>query len=299
VFVFVLCWFIWRKLQKSKNQKSRAPKLVSKKERQTMEAVTNVKISSILANDLINRKKSVASKFCDELRLKGYACLKVDPATVQISENMTKAALEYLNQSIEVKNNNLEQDRNNIGFVQIPKVREYIKLRPQDSPELWPQHPPNFGEVYSKFFEWYSSLAIACFEQLAQWVDEKEKFPRPLIREDDREAIREFLNEKSSISMIKYYPLDEPKEVCDEHTDTGILTFITRTHRPGLEMWDKSIQKFIKIEELTKVGDIIVFVGEKVPLFSRSLKFCATPHRVRLPPGPERLSIAFLLDVAK
>jgi len=87
--------------------------------------------------------------------------------------------------------------------------------------------------------------------------------------------------------------------VCGEHQDTGILTFITRTRIPSLEIWDKQEQKYAKIEELLQEGDVIAFVGEKIPLFSCSNKFTATPHRVRMGPGGERMSIAFLLDVAK
>jgi len=134
---------------------------------------------------------------------------------------------------------------------------------------------------------------------LAHYVDPTDNIKSQLIAEKDYKAIEEFLPSKSSVSMIKYFPLQEAKEVCSEHTDTGILTFITRTNRPSLEIWDRSIHKYVKIEELVEVGDIVVFVGEKVPLFSQNASWVATPHRVRMIAGPERLSTAFLLDVAK
>jgi len=82
--------------------------------------------------------------------------------------------------------------------------------------------------------------------------------------------------------------------------DTGILTFIIRTKVPSLEIYDRSQDKYVKVEDLTNLGDIIVFMGEKVPMFTgRKTKFPATHHRVIVPSNTERLSMAFLLDVAK
>jgi len=191
----------------------------------------------------------------------------------------------------------MDKDNNNIGYVSIGDIREYIKLRSTDPEELWPTHPENFKEIFDNFNEIYSKFAFATFEALASSIDLEDGLP--LIALDDYTEIKKFLAEKSSISMIKYNALEKECEVCDEHTDTGILTFITRTNRPGLEIWDKHENKYLKIEEFLEMGDILVFLSEKTPLFSGSRKFLATPHRVRLPEGPQRMSIAYLLDVAK
>lgn len=116
------------------------------------------------------------------------------------------------------------------------------------------------------------------------------------------------MREKSSVSMIHYYPQDrEGSCVCEEHKDTGLLTAVFKTGVPSLQMWDKHSQKYAKIEELVGDSDLVLFMGEKVPLFAqqdRNLpdaeRFVATPHRVIVPSASvDRLSMAFLLDVAK
>jgi len=218
---------------------------------------------------------------------------------VEVSQKLSQVALEFLSQELATKKENTDPNNNNLGFVHIPTVREYIKLRPTDPDNFWPKHPIEFKPTFSAFFTLYSKLAFTVFDMLAHYVDPTDKIKSQLIAENDYKAIEEFLPSKSSVSMIKYFALQEAKEVCNEHTDTGILTFITRTNRPSLEIWDRSIHKYVKIEELVEVGDIVVFVGEKVPLFSQNAAWVATPHRVRMPVGPERLSTAFLLDVAK
>jgi len=137
---------------------------------------------------------------------------------------------------------------------------------------------------------------VTTFELVAEWKDGDGK---ELMTVDKVKVIKEFLEEKSSVSMIKYFAINEDKEVCSTHKDTGILTFITRTSRPSLEIYDRNYGEYIKIEEKMEEGDIIVFVGEKTPLFACSDKLIATPHRVNMQAGGERMSIAFLLDVAK
>ena len=56
---------------------------------------------------------------------------------------------------------------------------------------------------------------------------------------------------------------------------------------------------WVKVEEFVDPGDIVVFIGQKVPLFSGSELFTPTLHKVEVPPMTERNAMVFLLDVAK
>jgi len=272
----------------------------TKAQRNSMEGTTQLKKLpySIKLDDLLSNRKVAVYQFMEDLKNRSYSCIKVDSSLREVSENLTQAALEYLSQDMDIKIKNKDPLGNNIGFIEIANIREYIKLRPKDLPHLWPQHPIHFKKAFDVFHEKYSRISLKCFEILSEWVDVDEPEPQRYIRKEDHDIISQVLEERSSLSMIKYFPLKEPTEVCDEHTDTGILTFITRTHRPALEIWDRSEKKYVKIEEILDVGDIVVFVGEKVPLFSCSMRIPAAFHRVRMNEGPERLSIAYLLDVA-
>eukprot|EP01120_Amphizonella_sp_Union-15-10_P015391 TRINITY_DN7919_c0_g1_i1.p1 TRINITY_DN7919_c0_g1~~TRINITY_DN7919_c0_g1_i1.p1 ORF type:complete len:311 (-),score=65.36 TRINITY_DN7919_c0_g1_i1:114-1046(-) len=271
------------------------------KTRKTAVGTKDVQISQkISGTEILEGEKETWKNFCLELRDRGYAILKVGKDCFEASEELEKVSKEFFSLPIEQKELSSDPDRNNIGFVSIPGTREYIKLRPSDPISLWPQQPENFTSTFNKFFQEYSKISFACFEALASFIDEMNPNRLPLLKPQDTEAIREFISGKSSISVIRYFIHDlESATVCSEHKDTGILTFIVRTKFPSLEIWDKSLEQYVKIEELSELGDLIVFLGEKVPLFSGSKTFCATPHRVIMGGGKERISIAFLLDVAK
>jgi isopenicillin N synthase-like dioxygenase len=68
------------------------------------------------------------------------------------------------------------------------------------------------------------------------------------------------------------------RNVCDTHTDTGILTVAIASSMPGLEIWDKIRKEFVKIEEEVQPQDLVIFPGEKLTLFSCEIPAC--PHRV-------------------
>jgi len=199
-----------------------------------------------------------------------------------------------------------DPDANNVGYVHIPSVREYIKLRPTDDEHYWPKSA-DFKDAFHKMFKAYSIVAFKAFKILSEAERPISTFYEnlhadldQLISKESYSAICEWIERKSSISAIHYYPTDL-SETCEEHTDTGILTFITRTEVPGLEIYDRSVNQYVKVEQLMEDNDLVVFMGEKVPLFSCSESYPATYHRVRIPPclQKHRYSFAFLLDVAK
>jgi len=252
---------------------------------------------AVEATHIIDKNESAQVLLYHNLKRHGYCPIKVTNTTKSTSSRLSSVAFEYFDQSQEIKNKNLEKDKNNLGYVHIKGVREYLKLRPSDPPELWPTHPDDFTNTFVSFFETYAQIAINSFQLISNYRDPVDN--EPLIPPDKVTIISEYLEEKSSVSMIKYFSLEEAKEVCSYHTDTGILTFITRTSRPSLQMYDREYEEYIKVEEYLEEGDIIVFSGEKTPLFACSSKLTATPHRVHMEAGGERMSIAFLLDVAK
>lgn len=108
--------------------------------------------------------------------------------------------------------------------------------------------------------------------------------------------------------MIHYFPQSKQCAcVCEEHKDTGLLTAVFKTGVPSLQMWDKQKKLYLKIEEMVNDNDLVLFMGEKIPLFAQQRgamddpnTYSATLHRVIVPEANiDRLSMAFLLDVAK
>jgi len=308
LFVILLVYFIKRELSLYNDATSKVRvqrRIVSKDPfpataRAKMDAITEgVDVFLFQADDVLEKKKETSTLLFEVLKKRGFVCIKTKPQFLEASEKLRQVALDYLAQDMSQKIKNEGPDKINVGYINVPNIREYIKLRPTDAEALWPK-TAEFKPSFNNFFAVYSKLAFTVFDIVAHVTDTAESQKKQFLEENVYQAVLEFIGKQSSVSMIKYFPLKEPTEVCSEHTDTGLLTFITRTHKPSLEIWDRSIHKYIKVEELVDVGDIIVFVGEKLPQFSQSPFWCATPHRVRMAPGVgDRMSIAFLLDVAK
>jgi len=246
----------------------------------------------------------------------------------------------------------------NLGYVRVEGVREYLKLRITDDAKLWPQLPERFKECFEEVFNDIKEISWNCFVALAsddrrEEKEEKEEKEERVISKETVDAVAEFVEKKSSLSLIHYFETkekmnnkehnekesDDGKEekeeeeridVCSLHRDTGILTCAVVSEIQGLEMFDIQEDGWIKIENL--VGNqskhynpqkeneeekeeeeeneeeeeesapivLVLFIGEKVPLYSGNCpKYKATPHRVFLPAKTERSSIVFLLDVAK
>jgi len=120
-------------------------------------------------------------------------------------------------------------------------------------------------------------------------------------------SIKQFVFEKSPLSLIHYFKTDSSSEaprtedgwnICDSHRDTGMLTVALTSVTPGLQIWDRVRNCFVKIEEeVEPMSDLVIFPGEKMTLFSK--KFPATLHRVIVGDNIERHSCIFLLDSSK
>jgi len=86
------------------------------------------------------------------------------------------------------------------------------------------------------------------------------------------------------------------------HTDTGILTLISCSDVPGLEVENRDNGEFLEVEKIyaeTARRDLFVIVGRKIEFFSRNQPpmFKATVHRVMLPYNIERNSMLYFVDV--
>jgi len=178
--------------------------VVTKEMRDKMEATTAIALPPLVhASDIINKTKQSQYQLYYNLKTRGYCPIKVNPSVVAISEKLSEVAFQFLGQDLEIKKIHTEKDGNNLGFIHIPNVREYIKLRPFDPEELWPTYPPDFKESFNAFFEAYSKIAFNSFDLVAEYVEEGSR--DPLIKPDHVLAVKDFINEKSSISMIKYF----------------------------------------------------------------------------------------------
>eukprot|EP01089_Gocevia_fonbrunei_P001631 TRINITY_DN11513_c0_g1_i1.p1 TRINITY_DN11513_c0_g1~~TRINITY_DN11513_c0_g1_i1.p1 ORF type:complete len:281 (-),score=49.62 TRINITY_DN11513_c0_g1_i1:8-850(-) len=86
------------------------------------------------------------------------------------------------------------------------------------------------------------------------------------------------------------------------HTDTGLLTLISCSFVPGLQVLDRASGAFLDVEKIADPGkDLFIIMGRKITQLStnHSGLFIPTTHRVVLPPNTERNSILYFQDVGQ
>jgi isopenicillin N synthase-like dioxygenase len=252
----------------------------------------------IFVDDLLN-KDSPQRKVCEQTLFdRGYVIIRTEGSELgKDLQNKMKTLFEdrdtFFNSSSDVKAVSKAPDLTNMGYILIPKIREYIKLRPFE-PELWPNDPPTFKTSFDNVFQILKAIAWETFLSVADFEGHQLGDAKTI------NAVEQWVGTKSSLSLIHYFPRESGTiSPCDAHEDTGLITLGGYTSLSGLEMWDRLYKQWIKVEELAKPTDLIAFLGLKIPMFSANSKWKATTHRVEFDPTKERHSIVFLLDVAK
>lgn len=142
-------------------------------------------------------------------------------------------------------------DRTNMGYIHVPSIREYLKLRPFE-PELWPDNPPSLKKAFQNAFDSLKTIAWETFLCVADYEGHQLGDPKTM------EAVENFVHTKSSLSLIHYFALNDPSLCpCDAHEDTGLITLGGFTDLPGLKMWDRVRKEWVEVEELMKPNDLV------------------------------------------
>jgi len=167
--------------------------------------------------------------------------------------------------------------KKNEGYLLVEGVKEYLKLRrDQLNQNIFPDRP-DFEKEFNNCFDQLYDLVTDCFKILATTT-----LPdgSPFIKEELTKAVSEKMRQRSSISVIHYFPRPKPTEeisstpsIYDEegmnnpskiHTDTGILTFILCSDVPGLQIENRQKKDFIPIETLnTPKRDLFLYIRKK------------------------------------
>lgn len=198
----------------------------------------------------------------------------------------------------------------------MPKVREYLRLRPCDADTCaWPTAPEGFKASFLEATASFYAVAAAAMHAVgstpvAQGTTSHAAAGTALLGSDQLEAVDAVGATRSGLNLIHYYPQEEEDgeasaaaatvDVCSVHEDTGLLTFGVCTEEPGLQVWDRAAGAFVAVEALGRPRrDLFCFVGKKFSMFTGNDAVVATPHRVLVKPGVRRDSTVFLLDVAQ
>jgi len=233
-------------------------------------------------------------------------------------DDMFEAGKNFLAQESKDKTSHLEPKGENMGYVEVEGVREHIKLRINgDRKGAWPEAVPGFKDTYDTASNLLSSIAWNVFIELTKYA---ELNPKAHFRELSAEVLRdlkECTSERSAIAVIHYYTPENSThdnattcklvDVCDEHTDTGILTLILCSEVAGLQVWDRKKKDWMEIEnnliekyksQYPNQKFIMCILGEKAGLFTGSEALKPTLHRVMMKSTTERYSMLYFMDTA-
>jgi len=268
----------------------------------------------------IQRGSPESTQLYQHLRDDGFVIVSLKDHFKEI-EDMYEVGQSFLQGDKESKEVHLDPKDENLGYLDIAGVREYIKLRiTGDRIGKWPAKPSDFKEKYEKTSQALHDVAWKVFIEALHLSQLEPGRPSKPFEDDVLQSVKECCTQQSSISVIHYYlsqnqetsttPTPDDKssyglrDVCDAHRDTGILTIIMCSQVAGLQVWDRKNNDWLQIEKLLidnfKKPDehlAVCIMGEKISLFADSLT--ATLHRVMVQPTVERYSLLYFMDTAK
>eukprot|EP01087_Luapelamoeba_hula_P003204 TRINITY_DN1299_c1_g1_i1.p1 TRINITY_DN1299_c1_g1~~TRINITY_DN1299_c1_g1_i1.p1 ORF type:complete len:344 (-),score=57.51 TRINITY_DN1299_c1_g1_i1:1064-2095(-) len=321
--------------QQTKKSEAEVPRVTPISTRDLKSAVDLARIQTV---EELQSTASVVGTTWQHFAQNGFAVFQLDQDARQLLAQMPalrSAVRHYFALKLQQKEELLQVFKGeNRGYVLIPKLREYIKLRLEDVKErvsLAPgehEQKETFESVFTVMFEGFFQLLWSVYLHLyhAERVKQLavDKHAQPLLDESQLEDTRQCLYERSFVSMIHYFAgglledeiepdtystgggsADQRRCVCATHTDTGLLTGIMCASVTGLEVLYRDTQ-WIPIEQvLHQLNDnssheyLVVIMGEKAPMFTASQHLKPTKHRVVIDPQQERESLLFFMDTAK
>eukprot|EP01120_Amphizonella_sp_Union-15-10_P003408 TRINITY_DN13828_c0_g1_i1.p1 TRINITY_DN13828_c0_g1~~TRINITY_DN13828_c0_g1_i1.p1 ORF type:complete len:304 (+),score=72.63 TRINITY_DN13828_c0_g1_i1:31-912(+) len=235
-------------------------------------------------------------------------CLKVLDSFYQAGDEFFEKDLSQ-KQTLKQVNSKSYDSR---GYVQVEHLKEYLKVTNGYLNEI-PQCPKELTDAYDAAYPLLRDISWLCFKEFMKFKENENM--KSLLSPSEIDTILGVADSMSSLSLIHYFKKNDkefiptfPKsdKVPDSHSmpslphqDTGLLTLAVVSKVPGLQIFDKRSQDWLEVEKLYPPKTLLLWLGEKVPLFSGSNDFEATLHRVVLDKLEERTSMIFLLDVGK
>lgn len=164
-----------------------------------------------------------------------------------------------------------------------PDVLAGEKLR---GPNNWPPGRPAFRAA----LEAYYAAMLACGADLMRAVAVSLDLPPDFFASRYRKPLQR--------TQIVYYPPQPPNAEADQfgvapHSDFGCITLLWQDSNGGLEVQERSTQRWIPAPPIP--GTLVINVADLLARWTND-RYASTPHRVINRSGRERLSIATFHD---
>eukprot|EP01130_Rhizamoeba_saxonica_P011855 TRINITY_DN4942_c4_g2_i1.p1 TRINITY_DN4942_c4_g2~~TRINITY_DN4942_c4_g2_i1.p1 ORF type:complete len:300 (-),score=60.86 TRINITY_DN4942_c4_g2_i1:151-1011(-) len=241
---------------------------------------------------------STTQHLLQELGQEGFVILRLDDDLMNALLEFIEASQIFFEQTASEKEAYTVHDplrgRLNQGYILVDRIKEFLKFKAGD--EL-PDVPPHLADRFDQFIALIHPLAESILDLIAETeTEEGTKY----MDETLYKQVKEMLPLKSAVAMISYYPRLPPEErdqddppTYDEdglsipsqtHTDTGLITLISCSDVPGLQVEDRRTGEWIEVEKIADPRrDLFCILGNKIELFAQRQEdtlFKRTVHRV-------------------
>lgn len=163
---------------------------------------------------------------------------------------------------------------------------DVVAGEPLRGPNNWPVDRPAFRVALSAYYEALGALGADLLRCIAVSLDAEPEFFAARYKK------------RLQRTQIIYYP-PHPVNAADEqfglapHTDFGCLTLLWQDTNGGLEVLERSSQRWIAATPIE--GTFVVNVADLLGRWTND-RYASTPHRVVNRSGRERFSIATFYD---
>jgi len=126
-------------------------------------------------NDLsiVKGKDDTLQKMCQCLKDNSYACISLSKNRNEQISALYRATNEFFSQSMEDKEINCDPKKENLGYIHIKGLNEYIKLRPDgDRKGEWPVNPKDYKNVYDGIVPVFQDLCWTVYTGLVNYTYE-------------------------------------------------------------------------------------------------------------------------------
>jgi isopenicillin N synthase-like dioxygenase len=173
-----------------------------------------------------------------------------------------------------------------IGLELAENDPDVVAGEPLRGPNNWPADRPEFRAALSAYYEALGACGADLLRCVAISLDIDEDFFAASYRK------------RLQRTQIIYYPPHPPQAGQDlfglaPHTDFGCITLLWQDDNGGLQVQERSTQRWIPAPPIP--GTLVINVADLLQRWTND-RYVSTPHRVLNASGRERFSIATFYD---